>query len=107
MLIHHYNETSGAYLGTSDAIESPLEPGVWLVPAKATKTAPPADVDPFSQVWNGKGWELAPEPEPEAPPEVVTQPQPEPLPEPVELTPEEKLALSGLTVTELKTLLGL
>ena len=35
-------------------------------------------------------------------------PEPAPLPpSPVELTPSEKLAASGLTVEELKTLLGL
>jgi hypothetical protein len=35
-------------------------------------------------------------------------PEPAPIPEPpVELTPAEKLAQSGLTVAELKTLLGL
>lgn len=32
---------------------------------------------------------------------------PEPAPDPVELTPEEKLAASGLTVDELKSLLGI
>jgi hypothetical protein len=31
----------------------------------------------------------------------------DPLPEPVELTPQEKLANAGLTVEELKSLLGL
>lgn len=31
----------------------------------------------------------------------------DPLPEPVELTPQEKLANAGLSVEELKTLLGL
>lgn len=31
----------------------------------------------------------------------------DPLPEPVELTPQEKLAAAGLTVDELKMLLGL
>lgn len=31
----------------------------------------------------------------------------DPLPEPVQLTPQEKLANAGLTVEELKTLLGL
>ena len=35
-------------------------------------------------------------------------PEPAPIPEPpVELTPAEKLANSGLTIEELKTLLGL
>jgi len=36
----------------------------------------------------------------------MPEPAPEP-PAPVELTPTEKLAASGLTVEELKTLLGL
>ena len=36
--------------------------------------------------------------------EIESRPQPEP---PVELTPAEKLAASGLTVAELKQLLGL
>lgn len=36
--------------------------------------------------------------------EIQSRPQPEP---PVELTPAEKLAASGLTVDELKELLGL
>jgi len=36
--------------------------------------------------------------------EIESRPQPEPVPE---LTPAEKLAASGLTVEELKTLLGI
>jgi len=36
--------------------------------------------------------------------EIESRPQPEPIPE---LTPAEKLAASGLTVEELKQLLGL
>ena len=36
------------------------------------------------------------------------EPEPaDPIPEPVELTPQEKLASAGLTVDELKTLLGI
>jgi hypothetical protein len=91
------------------ALKSPLEPGIWLVPAKATAITPPIDVDPFSLVWNGEHWELAPDPEiePEAASEVISQPQPEPLPDPVELTPAERLAAAGLTVEELKELLGI
>ena len=40
--------------------------------------------------------------------EAGNTPEPAPIPEPpVELTPAEKLAASGLTVAELKSLLGL
>lgn len=34
--IHHYSEATGEYMGTSDAFESPLEQGVFLIPAFAT-----------------------------------------------------------------------
>ena len=38
----------------------------------------------------------------------ITTPNPaDPIPEPVELTPQEKLASAGLTVDELKSLLGI
>lgn len=43
-LVYHRHPVSDALVGTSIADESPLEPGVWLVPAHATLTAPPAAV---------------------------------------------------------------
>lgn len=50
---------SGVYVGDTLADESPLEPGVWLLPAYTTEAAPPAEV-PADQVpkWNGAAWEL-------------------------------------------------
>lgn len=41
MNIYHYHPTSGDYLGTGAADESPLEPGVYLIPAHATENPPP------------------------------------------------------------------
>lgn len=44
MNIYHYNSETLEYAGTGTADPSPLEPGVWLIPAHATSTAP--DVEP-------------------------------------------------------------
>jgi hypothetical protein len=101
MNIYHYIADTGIYHAEGLADESPLEPGVFLVPAHATTAAPPEVTEPEIAVFRDGEWsvELLPPP-----------PEPEPVlepPVPVDLTPAEKLAASGLTVEELKTLLGL
>lgn len=60
---------AGLYAGVTDADESPLEPGVFLLPARSTFTEPPQDVpaDKWPR-WDGARWNLAnrpaaPEPE--------------------------------------------
>lgn len=63
--------------------DNPLE-----APENATKEEPPEVPEGYTLTWNG-GWVL------------------EELPPPPVLTPEEKLQQSGLTVEELKQLLGL
>jgi hypothetical protein len=51
MIVYHYDQITGAYLNTSsEADESPLEPGVFLIPAGATKLLPPSPPDPKKQV---------------------------------------------------------
>jgi hypothetical protein len=81
-LIHHYHPETGGFLGSSEADESPLEPGVFLVPAFATLTPPPFFNSDQQAVWRNEAWSveeiLQPEPEPE--------PKPEPEPEPAPLT---------------------
>lgn len=104
MKIYHYIAETGIFYAEGLADESPLEPGVFLIPAHATTVAPPEVTEPEIAVFRDGEWSieiLPPPPEPE--------PAPEPAPPapPVELTPEQKLAASGLTVAELKTLLGL
>ena len=39
--IYNYDSTTRIYVGESEAPESPLEPGVYLIPAHATTIAPP------------------------------------------------------------------
>jgi hypothetical protein len=41
MKIYHVDPQSGEYLGESDARESPIEPGIYLVPEFATQRPPP------------------------------------------------------------------
>ena len=101
MKIYHYIADTGIFYSEGVADESPLEPGVFLIPAHATTVAPPVVAEPEIAVFKDGAWSvevLPPPPEPE----VALEPIPL-----VELTPAEKLARSGLTVAELKELLGL
>ena len=57
MQIYHYHQSTGEYLGEGTADESPLEPGVYLVPAHATTTAPPTAMAGNVRVWRGE-WQF-------------------------------------------------
>ena len=46
MKVYSYNWATGEYIGETEADASPLEPGVWLIPAYATEKAPP-DMNEF------------------------------------------------------------
>lgn len=54
--IHHYDEHTGLYLGTSDAFESPLEPGVFLIPAFATDIDLPEYEPDKVMIFQGGAW---------------------------------------------------
>lgn len=54
----------GLLVGETIADESPLEPGVYHVPAGATLTPPPVDWPAGKWPrWNGHNWELVTKPE--------------------------------------------
>jgi hypothetical protein len=102
MKTYNYASDTGIFYSEGLADESPLEPGVFLIPAHATTIKPPKATLPKVAVFKDGKWSIETLPPP--PPE--PEPEPKPAP-PAPLTPAEKLAQSGLTVEELKELLGL
>ena len=66
MKIYHYHPDSAAYIGDSVADESPLEPGVFLIPAHATVVPPPAVAEGEQALFTGATWILQPIPQPPA-----------------------------------------
>ena len=60
MLAYNYDENN-IFTASSEAQESPLEPGVFLLPGNSTWSAPPV-IPPFNAaVWDGVGWDLQPD----------------------------------------------
>jgi hypothetical protein len=140
MEIYNYHPEYKHFDGVSIADESPLEPGVFLIPAHATDIKAPQYDEGFIPVFEDNQWKIVevkrgiyystqtqevienynPIKEPEnatreTPPEVTEGKVLkwndrwvlEDIPPPPVLTPAEKLANAGLTVEELKSLLGL
>ena len=58
MKIYNYNPENGYFVGESLADESPLEPGVYLIPAHATKIAAPKATKDKIAIFINDGWEL-------------------------------------------------
>ena len=56
MKIYNYSPISGEYISTTDADESPLETGEFLLPAHATTLAPPAPRYSFAAVFTSGEW---------------------------------------------------
>lgn len=56
--VYNYDPTTGEYTGENIANESPLEPGVYLIPAHSTEIAPPETSEHEAAVWNGTTWEV-------------------------------------------------
>lgn len=57
MKIYHYDAISGELLGEGIADESPLEPGVFLLPGNATELPPVSAGKGFAAVFRGGKWE--------------------------------------------------
>lgn len=66
--VYRYDE-NGYYLGTDRAFESPLEQGVFHIPAYCTEAEPPAEKDGFKRKWNNSAWEYEEIPKEPEPPE--------------------------------------
>jgi hypothetical protein len=140
MKIYNYHPEYKHFIGVSIADESPLEPGVWLIPAQATDIEPPTCDSNQIQIFNGTSWDIVEDQRGtyyeipsgilqenlnplEAPENVTKEQSPEvpkgkvlkwndgwvleDIPPPPVLTPAEKLQAAGLTVEELKSLLGI
>lgn len=55
---YNYNPVTGEYIDRVALCESPLEPGVFLVPAYCTTTALPEVPAGHAACWNGSAWAL-------------------------------------------------
>ena len=58
MNIYNYDPEPNQYNFSSVADESPLEPGVYLIPAYATEIAPPTAGENEAPFWTGSAWEI-------------------------------------------------
>jgi hypothetical protein len=58
MKIYNYDPEYKIYLNSSASDESPLEPGVFLIPAYATKLEPPEYPEGTIPVFNGTSWDI-------------------------------------------------
>ncbi|WP_457660263.1 hypothetical protein [Sinorhizobium medicae] len=56
LTVYNYHPSTLEYTGSSQADESPLEPGVYLIPAYATETAPPEFIPGYIFKWAGGEW---------------------------------------------------
>lgn len=68
-IVYQYDK-DGYYIGPETAFESPLEPGVYPLPASCTELEPPAVADGNIAQWDGQQWQEVPAPLPEDPEEV-------------------------------------
>lgn len=75
---YSFHPVTGVFIGVDFAQESPLEPGVFLLPAGATFIEPPQVPEGKQAIWAGSSWAVEDIPLPPEP-ETPEPPQPEPL----------------------------
>jgi hypothetical protein len=90
MKIFHYTYDEGIFYAVGIADESPLEPGVFHIPAHATDIKPPSFEEGEMAVFADGEWRIEVQPLPTA-----------------ELGIAQKFAASGLTLADLEELLDL
>ena len=75
--VYLFDQQTGEFKGTYDAQESPLEPGVFIVPICSTESEPLAAMDGQSIRFVDGAWvyQALPVPQPELPPEPPTPEQ--------------------------------
>lgn len=67
MKIVYQADHAGLYAGEVEADESPLEPGVYLMPSGCVEVAPPTNIpDGKWPRWNGAAWQFVNRPAPAA-----------------------------------------
>lgn len=122
MKIYNYHPESGEFISESIADESPLEPGVWLIPAHATTLVPLKPKTGYAVIFANGGWNYEEDHRGEIwwdefgnpiqirelgkPIDTLTNVEPA-TSSISDLTSEEKLASIGLTIDDLKKLLGI
>lgn len=67
MRIYNYSPDNGIFIGAAEADESPLEEGVWLIPANATTTPPPSTEIGQQAVFSNGAWQVLVIPTPSPP----------------------------------------
>ena len=78
--IAYQTNKDGIFVGVVKRQPSPLEPGVFLVPAGAVLVEPPQIPEGQMAQWDGQAWSLKPIPAPAAP-KLEEPPMKEPSPE--------------------------
>jgi hypothetical protein len=75
MIVYQKNP-DGLYLGPVEADQSPLEPGVWLIPGGCVEVAPPEIPEGMLAVWQSDQWSLLPVPSDDEGPDEPPPPDP-------------------------------